>query len=87
MNSAAGVIDLLMWTARNGIEVETMKVIKMRSMQAEAFTVLINVLFRMINAPTGSGKSAEICFLAARELHDRCTQANHVLPNHPTRPS
>jgi len=42
----------------------------MRSMQAEAFGVLMNVLFRMINAPTGSGKSAEICFLAARELHD-----------------
>lgn len=40
-----------------------MKVIKMRSMQTEAFRVLKKVLFRMINAPTGSGKSAEICFL------------------------
>ena len=57
MHSAAEVIDVLMWTARNGIEVETVKLIKMRSMQAEAFRVLMKVLFRMINAPTGSGKS------------------------------
>ena len=57
MHSAAGVIDVLTWTVRNGIEVETVKLIKMRSMPAEAFKVLMKVHFRMINAPTVSGKS------------------------------
>ena len=68
MNGAARIIGVLTKTAHNGIEVEAVKVIKMRAMQAEAFRVLMGVLFRMINAPTGSGKSAEICFLAARGL-------------------